>query len=132
MACSNIKKLCDKLVLSRSVTYANNVLTINLPAGAYEDKEKYCIVVAQPIPANTTIVSTVVFTIGTDTTQYPLLNTDCTDVLATQIATRTRYSTKVATNISGGVFRLLGRVGCDCNCCANNNDGAPSLPIQTP
>jgi hypothetical protein len=56
--------LCSHLVFSQAVTFTDGVLIINLPQQAYENKEKYCIVVAQDIPTETTIASTVAITIG--------------------------------------------------------------------
>lgn len=56
MACSNKPcRLCKRLVISQAVTYASGVLTINLPAGAYEDGQRYCMVIAQAIPADAII-----------------------------------------------------------------------------
>lgn len=127
MACSNYKKLCKNLIISQEVTFADNTLTINLPTGTYGDKGKYCIVVAQNIPDTTTITAPVVFTIGTDTiTTYPLLNCDCTPVYACSINKRTRYSTVVHTDISGGAFNLLGKL--PCSSCSNR---LAALPVTT-
>lgn len=39
MACNNVCKLCRRLVISQAVTFADGVLTINLPAGSYNDGE---------------------------------------------------------------------------------------------
>ena len=130
MACSNIGCLCNHLVFSQAVTFADNTLTINLPAGSYGNQEKYCIVIAQEIPTTTTIAANVVITIGDDTTEYPLVNNNCTNVSACQLATRTRYATRVFTNIQSGVFKLLGNLNCmSCRCRSN---AAPALPIPTP
>lgn len=126
MSCPTTKCLCDNLIISQAVTFANNTLTINLPAGNYGNGCKYCIIIGQAIPATTTITANVVITIGTSTTAYPLLNCDCTNVTACQINTRTRYSTKVITNIQSGVFKLLGPV----KCCPRRRSAA-SLPIPT-
>ena len=49
MACKPVCKLCDHLIISQAVTFAGGNLIINLPAGAYNNGEKYCIVVAQAI-----------------------------------------------------------------------------------
>lgn len=117
MACKNVCKLCRRLVLSSSVTFANNTLTINIPEGAYNDGEKYCIVLAQAIPAATTINAPVVVTIGTGTTQYPLVNRCCAQVTACAVRARTKYATVVSTTPTGGSFRLLGRPAC----APNNN-----------
>ena len=111
-----ICRLCDRLVLSQAVTFADGTLTVNLPAGSYADGEKYCIVIAQAIPAATTITAPVVITIGVGTEEYPLTNKCCAQVTASALRTRTRYSTVVSTSAIGGSFKLLGTP-----CCAPNN-----------
>lgn len=126
MSCPNYKRICERLIISNSVTFADDTLTINLPAGNYNDCEKYCIVVAQTLPDTTTIVAPVVITIGDDTTAYPLLNCDCTTVYACSINTRTRYSVKVNTGLQDGAFVMTGKV--PCSRCANR---PASLPIPT-
>lgn len=129
MSCKNVCTLCPRLVISQAVTFAAGVLAVNLPAGSYTNGQKYCIVVAQSIPAATTINAPVVVTIGTGTVQYPLTKRNCAQVTACSIRTRTRYSTVVSTSATGGTFRLLGTP-----CCAPNNtltaiDGtAPTTP----
>ena len=77
MACKPVCKLCDKLIISQSVTFTGGNLVINLPAGSYGNGCKYCIVIAQAIPAATTINAPVVITIGTGTVLYPLTNRCC-------------------------------------------------------
>lgn len=116
MACKPVCKLCDRLVISQAVTFDGTNLIINLPAGSYNDGCKYCIVVAQAIPAATTINAPVVITIGAGTVLYPLTNRCCAQVTACAIRTRTRYSTCVSTNATGGSFKLLGKP-----CCSPNN-----------
>ena len=117
MSCKNVCKLCDRLVISQAVTFTGGTLIINLPAGSYSNCEKYCIVVAQSIPATTTINAPVVITIGTGTQQYPLTKRNCAQVTACGIRTRTKYSTCVVTTPTGGSFRLMGNP-----CCAPNNN----------
>lgn len=117
MACNPVCRLCDNLVISAGVTFTGGNLIINLPAGSYENNRKVCIVVAQTIPATTTINAPVFVTIGTGTQQYPLTKRNCRQVTACGIRTRTRYSTCVETTPTGGLFRLLGNP-----CCAPNND----------
>ena len=66
MACKNVCKLCDKLIISTAVTFtAGTGLIITIPEGSYNDGEKYCIVIAQTIPAETTISAPVFIQIGT-------------------------------------------------------------------
>ena len=116
MACKNTCRICDRLVISQAVTFADDTLIINIPAGSYGDGCKYCIVVAQAIPATTTITAPVVITIGDGTVEYPLTGCDCAQLMACSIRTRTRYAVRVATTATGGTFKLLGRA-----CCAPNN-----------
>ena len=123
MACKTVCKLCDKLVISQAVTFADGVLTINLPAGSYTNGCKYCIVVAQTIPAATTITAPVEITIGTGTETYPLLGSCCQQLTACSIRTRTRYATRVVTDATGGNFRLLGRACCSPNYALASIDG---------
>lgn len=128
MACKCVGSLCNHFIISQSVTFSDGTLLIDLPAGAYENGEKYCIVIAQDIPVETTIAADVAITIGgVATPTYPLVNNNCTNVQACSISPRTRYATRVYTNIGEGVFKLLGNI--NCNCC-NRNAAAPSLPIE--
>lgn len=128
MACKAVCKLCDRLVISQAVTFADGVLTINLPAGSYANGCKYCIVVAQTIPAATTITAPVEITIGTGTETYPLLGNCCQQLTACSIRTRTRYATKVVTDAAGGSFRLLGRAACSPNYALTSIDG--TAPVE--
>lgn len=110
--CKTKCRLCDRLIISQAVTFAAGTLTINLPAGSYANGEKYCIVIAQTIPATATITAPVVITIGDGTVEYPLVDRCCAQVTACALRTRTRYATCVATDAAGGTFKLLGRAGC--------------------
>ena len=105
-------RLCDRLIISQAVTFTAPNLIINLPAGAYQNCEKYCIVVAQAIPDATTINAPVFITIGDGTELYPLNQCNGVQATASGIRTRTRYATKVTTTATGGTFRLLGKICC--------------------
>lgn len=118
MACKNVCKLCDKLIISTAVTFtAGTGLIITIPEGAYNDNCKYCIVVAQSIPATTTISAPVFIQIGTGTQLYPVNKCDCTQLAACGIRTRTKYSMCVETTPTSGTFKLLGK-----SCCQPNNN----------
>lgn len=112
MACKPVCRLCDRLILSQAVTFATDTLTINLPAGSYNNGQKYCIVIAQAIPEATTISAPVVITIGDGTEEYPLTNRCCAQLTAASLRTRTRYAAVVSTSATGGTFKLLGRASC--------------------
>ena len=115
--CNRNCRLCDRLIISQSVTFDGTSLVVNLPAGGYTDGCRYCVVVAQTIPAATTINAPVVFTIGDGTVQYPVTRCNCAPATACNINTRTRYPVRVETTATSGVFRLLGRV---CGCSDNH------------
>lgn len=117
MACRTSCRLCDRLIISQAVTFAAGTLTINLPEGSYQNGCKYCIVVAQAIPADTTITAPVVITIGDGTETYPLNDNCCSQLTAAALRTRTRYATRVSTTPTGGSFNLMGRAYC-----TQNND----------
>lgn len=113
MKCKTVCKVCDKLTISQSVTFtAGTGLIINLPAGSYANGEKVCVVIAQAIPAETTITAPVYITIGAGTVLYPLTTRNCAQVTACGIRTRTRYSVVVSTSATGGAFKMLGCPAC--------------------
>lgn len=129
MECIKNCKLCNALVISTAVTFADGTLTVDLPAGAYNDNQKYCIVIAQAIPDTTTINAPVVFTIGgVAATTYPFVNNCCEPVLASQLRTRRLYPTRVNTSIATGVFKYIG----ECNLPRVAGNTAASLPITVP
>lgn len=112
MSCNTVCRECPRKVYSQAVTFANDTLTINIPAGSYQRGCKYCLVVTQNIPAATTITAPVVITIGDGTEEYPLVGCNCAQLTACSIRTRTRYPVFVATTPTGGSFRLMGRAAC--------------------
>lgn len=127
MACKNTCRLCDRLIISTAVTFtAGTGLIITIPAGSYNDCQKYCIVIAQAIPAATTITSPVFIQIGTGTVLYPLNRCDGTQVTAAEIRTRTRYATRVSTTLTTGSFNLLGRL------CGARENGLASINGTAP
>lgn len=117
MACKNVCRLCDNLVISTAVAFTGGNLIITIPEGSYADGNKYCIVIAQSIPTTTTINAPVFIQIGAGTALYPLNKCDCTQATACSMRTRTKYSTRVETTPTSGIFKLLGNV-----CCAPNNN----------
>lgn len=124
MAC----KLCDKIIISTSVTVVTidgtDTLVIDIPAATYANYHRYNIVIAQTIPTTATIGMPVAISIGGDTTTvYPLTTCDCAQVTACAIRTRTKYPVMVITNSTSGVFRVLANLSC-----APNNNLA-SLPV---
>lgn len=135
MSCRNNCRLCKKLIISTAVTYTAPNLIVTIPAGSYQNSEKYCIVVAQTIPSTTTLDAPVFVQIGTGTELYPLTRCNCAQVTARTLRTRTKYSTRVHTTPTTGTFRLLSDP-CRCNNVDNDLiaiDGtAPVAPTPTP
>lgn len=129
MSCKNVCRLCKNLIISTAVAFdpATNSLDITLPTpttgeySSYLNGCKVCIVVAQAIPASTTINAIVNIVI--DGTRFPLLTCDCREVTACQIKTRTRYATRVVTSTVSGSFRLLS------NLCCTKPTNLSALPI---
>lgn len=117
MSCKPVCQLCPKLILSQAITFTGGNVVVNLPDGSYTNGEKYCIVLAQTIPATATINAPVVFTIGAGTTQFPLTNRCCAQVTACGVRTRTKYSTIVVTSATGAAFRMIGNP-----CCSPSNN----------
>ena len=113
MACKPVQKLCPNLRISQGVTYASGVLTVNIPAGDYQNGCVYGIVIAQNIPSTTIIGAPVVITIGDGTVTYPL-------------DTRHKYLCRVVTSSSGGSFRMLG------NSCCSHSDTLRSINGTAP
>ena len=120
-------KLCDKFILSQSITFNGTSLVVNLPENSYQNGCKYCIVFAQSIPDTTTINAPVVFSIGTGTVEYPFVNCDCTPIYASQVKTRKIYPVRVNTAVNAGVFKYIGK------CCLPNNATTlvQSIPVAT-
>lgn len=107
-------KLCKKLVITTYTTFSSGSLVVGLPAGAYNNGDKYCIVFNQPIPDTATVNAPVVFTIGSSATQYRFLDKCGRPMTASMIETHTRYATHVVTDATTGAFRWDGK------CCYQN------------
>lgn len=130
MACKNQCRLCRRLILSTAVTYTAPNLVITIPEGSYQNCEKYCIIVAQNLPTDTPVDAPVVIQIGAGTELYPFNNCDCSQITARFIQTRTKYSTRVYTSGTTGVFRALSNI-----CCVGRNNRASidgTAPAATP
>lgn len=115
--CKPVCRLCDKIRISTAVNVVGGNVVINLPAGSYNNGEKYCVIIAQNIPATATIGANVLFSIGGGLVEYPLVNRCCRPVTACGIRTRTRYSVVVETTPTSAVFKMFGNP-----CCAPNNN----------
>lgn len=112
MACKNVCRLCDRLILSTAVAVNAEGVIVTIPSGSYGDGCNYCIVIAQPIPASATIGSEVLVQIGNGGAAYPLVRRNCRPVTACGIRTRTKYCVKVETTATGGMFKMLGKPCC--------------------
>lgn len=108
MGCKNVCDLCRNFVPSTAVTYTAPNLVVTVPSDrTYGNGCKECILIAQVIPAETTVDAPVVIQIGTGTQLYPLVNCNGIPVTARQIRYRRKYCTRVVTNTTSGIFRLF-------------------------
>jgi hypothetical protein len=110
-------RLCKNAVISQSVTLVTvdgvDTLVIDIPAGFYADKCRYCVIVAQNLPTNTPITAPVSISIGGDTTTvYPVVNCDCSQVTACGIRARTKYGLILNTSATSGVFKSVKKICC--------------------
>jgi hypothetical protein len=105
-------KLCNKVIISNSVTFTSGTLVINVPAGCYLDDSEHCLIVNQTVPSTATINAPVVLTIGSGTIQYPILNRDCTPCTASQISPRMKYKLRTDTSTTSAVFKLCNEICC--------------------
>lgn len=113
MSCNTSCKLCPRLIISTGVSIVSDTLVVDIPAGVYPNNGRFCLVIAQNIPAATTINTPVAISIGGETTTlYPMVRCNCSQVTACALRTRTRYPLCVATNATSAVFKVLGNLSC--------------------
>lgn len=110
-------RLCPNIVISTAVTLVTidgvDTLVIDVPAGLYRDRCRYCLIVAQTIPTTTPITAPVAISIGGNTeTLYPIANCDCSQVTACAIRTRTKYALCLSTSATSAVFKTLRKLPC--------------------
>lgn len=127
MSCNTRCNICERIVFSNSITVAGGTLVINITNGSYADCQKFCLILIQNIPDTATINMPVGITIGTDTTVYPMVRCDCTQVTACALRTRTRYPMKVATTATSAVFKVLRNL----SCAPDNRLAAVPVPAPT-
>ena len=119
------RTLCNRLVGSVSVTVVGTSLVINIPDASYDNCEKLCVAILQAVPTGTvTRGMPVVITIGTGTTQYPIVNCNGLPVTQEYIGQGNVYSLIVLTTTTSAVFKLRGSV---CKVCTN----LPAIPTET-
>lgn len=115
---------CRHFVKTASITVDGTVLVLNIPQATYVNKEKACICLAQSIPDTATSAMTVAVTIGTSTTQHPLLTKCGNNVHADQLRSRTVLNTHTATDV--GTFIMND----NCKLCKTSFN-FPTIPAET-
>ena len=115
-------KICKRFVGSVTVTVVGTSLVINIPAANYDNCERLCLAVLQEIPTTATRGMPVVITIGTATTQYPLVRCNGTPVTQEYIGQGNIYQLRVQTTATSAVFRVLN------NLCTVSTS-IPSIPV---
>ena len=121
---SKCGRICKRLVASASVTVTDTALVVNLPDQTYSNCQKLCLLIAQDVPTTATRGLPVVITLGTNTTQYPIVR--CGGVPLTQeyIANGNIYQLIVNTTSTSAIFKVV----CDLHC-ANVN--LQTIPVAT-
>lgn len=117
-------RICKRLVISASVAVVGTSLVVNIPERSYDNCQKLCLLIAQEIPTTATRGMPVVITIGTGTTQYPLVRCNGNPVTQEYIGQDNVYPLRVQTNATSAVFKVL----CDL-CCVSTNIQA--IPVET-
>lgn len=120
--CKNSCNECPNKVFSSSVTVTTvagtDTLVIDVPLQSFRNCQKGCIVIIQNIPTTATVSMPVAISIGGDTTVvYPVVNCNCSQVVACSLRTRRRYPFKVVTTPTGAVFKINKNL----SCAPNNN-----------
>ena len=115
--------LCRRFVGSASVTVVGTSLVVNIPAASYNNCTRICLGILQELPDAATINMPVVITIGTNTTEYPLVRCDGNPVTASNIAFRGLYKLKVQSNSTSAVFKVLNGL-----CCSPRNNSV-TIPV---
>lgn len=113
--------ICKRFVGSVSVTVGTS-LVINIPQANYDNCDKLCLAILQAIPTTATRGLPVVITIGTDTTEYPLVRCNGTTVTQEYIGQGNIYHLIVQTTATSAVFRALDNL---CAVCTN----LQSIPV---
>lgn len=104
-------KLCNNFILSDSVTVVGTSLVVNV---LNVPCNRGCLVIAQTVPAAATVDMPVFITIGSDTTQYPLVDKCGVQVSAGRLCVRYRYPFKFITANTQSIFKICGS-RCPCN-----------------
>ena len=115
--CNTSCDVCSNLVFA-TPSFADGTLTLNIPERSFQNCQLACIVVIGPLPAGTTLEAPVVLTIGSDTTQYPLVTRRGTPVTASMLSIRgnCKLKARVNTTTTGAVFMILdGLINCNSN-----------------
>lgn len=105
--CNECGKLCPHFVVTTAVAFTDGNLVLTLPdTVTYGDREKFCIVIGQTIPAATTLNAPVVAVIGAGTEQFDVLRCGV-PVVSQQVAVRTIYPVIVRTSTTTGSLNVL-------------------------
>lgn len=116
---------CRRFVQSVSIMVVGTSLVVNIPDARYNNGTRLCLGILQEVPDAATINMPVAITIGTNTTQYPLVRCDGNPVTASDIAYRGLYKVRIQTSADSAVIKVLGGL-----CCSPRNN-LLSIPVPT-
>jgi len=101
-------RLCPNFAVTTDAAFADDTLTLTLPDDiTYANGCKYCFVIGQTIPEETTLNAATVAVIGDGTTTFSIVNRCGAPVLARQLSVRTVYPFRVSTTATGGTIKIL-------------------------
>ena len=98
-------RFCNNLIFSTSVTVTADALVINVPNMSGRCG---CLAIVQAIPDTATVDLPVVVTVGTDTTQYPMVDRCGVQLSAGRLDVYTRYQYKFVAANTQSIFKVRG------------------------
>lgn len=119
-------KLCSHFVVTTAAAFTGGNLVLTLPDNiTYSNRERFCLVLGQSIPDETTRNAPVVAVIGAGTIQFPVLTRYGVPVTQRQLETRRIYPVGIRTSATSGAIVAL------CNLTGSDADALASLNAVT-
>jgi hypothetical protein len=115
MSCNSIVSCrcnkCKVLVTVTSATVTAGKLILNIPSQNLANNEKICLLIALTLPVSSTPIP-VVITVGTSTTQLPLISKCGNFIYSDQIKTRSIYPLSFKSDVKQ--FDFIGKFCLSC------------------
>lgn len=121
-----VMRIDPRSVTPLAVTFADGTLTINIPQRTYNAGCPYFLRLVDEIPAETTIGSDVVITIGDGTVEYPLIGFNGAPLTAEYLRSGYSYPVTVVNSGTSGAFGVIAPI------CYSKFNGAFSVDGTDP